>query len=239
MTTTGRTAPARRRAARRPSDTYGQLRDAGGNVLRSGFLGPVETPRRARSCPRACRTGPRRSTIGDLPRAEHRPRRRDLRGRRRAAGRHEPDPAPAAARRGHRDRRRAARCSASSPGSWCASACGRWTGWATPRRRSPAATSRTASSTTDPRTEVGRLGLALNRMLDRLEQAFAEREASRSGCGDSSPTPRTSCARRWPRSAATRSCSAWARPASRRTSRRRCGGSRRRRRAWACWSRTC
>jgi two-component system OmpR family sensor kinase len=32
--------------------------------------------------------------------------------------------------------------------------------------------------TTDPRTEVGRLGLALNRMLDRLEEAFAAREAS-------------------------------------------------------------
>jgi two-component system OmpR family sensor kinase len=31
---------------------------------------------------------------------------------------------------------------------------------------------------TDPRTEVGRLGLALNRMLDRLERAFAERRAS-------------------------------------------------------------
>jgi two-component system OmpR family sensor kinase len=32
--------------------------------------------------------------------------------------------------------------------------------------------------TTDPRTEVGRLGMSLNAMLDRLEQAFAEREAS-------------------------------------------------------------
>jgi two-component system OmpR family sensor kinase len=31
---------------------------------------------------------------------------------------------------------------------------------------------------TNPKTEVGRLGLALNRMLDRLEQAFAERQAS-------------------------------------------------------------
>jgi two-component system, OmpR family, sensor kinase len=31
---------------------------------------------------------------------------------------------------------------------------------------------------TDPRTEVGRLGLALNAMLDRLERAFGEREAS-------------------------------------------------------------
>ena len=33
-------------------------------------------------------------------------------------------------------------------------------------------------ATTDARTEVGRLGLALNRMLDRLERAFAERRAS-------------------------------------------------------------
>jgi two-component system OmpR family sensor kinase len=33
-------------------------------------------------------------------------------------------------------------------------------------------------SPSDPRTEVGRLGLALNRMLERLEQAFAERQGS-------------------------------------------------------------
>ena len=31
---------------------------------------------------------------------------------------------------------------------------------------------------TDPRTEVGRLGISLNAMLDRLEEAFAERRAS-------------------------------------------------------------
>jgi two-component system OmpR family sensor kinase len=31
---------------------------------------------------------------------------------------------------------------------------------------------------TDPRSEVGRLGIALNAMLDRLERAFGEREAS-------------------------------------------------------------
>ena len=31
---------------------------------------------------------------------------------------------------------------------------------------------------TNPKTEVGRLGLSLNAMLARLEQAFAEREAS-------------------------------------------------------------
>jgi two-component system OmpR family sensor kinase len=33
-------------------------------------------------------------------------------------------------------------------------------------------------SPADPRTEVGRLGIALNGMLDRLEEAFSEREAS-------------------------------------------------------------
>jgi two-component system OmpR family sensor kinase len=32
--------------------------------------------------------------------------------------------------------------------------------------------------TTDPRTETGRLGIALNAMLDRLERAFSERQAS-------------------------------------------------------------
>ena len=42
------------------------------------------------------------------------------------------------------------------------------------RRRRPLAPRRAA----DPRTEVGRLGLALNAMLDRLEEAFAERQAS-------------------------------------------------------------
>ena len=31
---------------------------------------------------------------------------------------------------------------------------------------------------TDPRTEVGRLGIALNQMLDRLEEAFSRRQAS-------------------------------------------------------------
>jgi two-component system OmpR family sensor kinase len=33
-------------------------------------------------------------------------------------------------------------------------------------------------TTTDPRTEVGRLGISLNAMLDRLEQAFSDKEAS-------------------------------------------------------------
>jgi two-component system OmpR family sensor kinase len=48
---------------------------------------------------------------------------------------------------------------------------------------------------TDPRTEVGRLGVALNAMLDRLEEAFAERQASedrlRQFIGDASHELRT------------------------------------------------
>lgn len=93
---------------------------------------------------------------------------------------------------------------------------------------------------TSERTEVGRLGLALNAMLGRLERAFAEREASegrlRQFLSDASHELR---ARRCPRSAATPSSTGSARRAGRRTRRRRCGGSRRRRRAWACSSRTC
>ena len=57
------------------------------------------------------------------------------------------------------------------------------------------------------KTEVGRLGLALNAMLEHIELAFAERRASEDRCAASSPTPRTSCARRSPRSAATPRCS--------------------------------
>ena len=54
--------------------------------------------------------------------------------------------------------------------------------------------------TANDRTEVGRLGLALNAML-------AEIEGSTSACAASSPTRRTSCARRSPPSAPTPSCS--------------------------------
>ena len=47
----------------------------------------------------------------------------------------------------------------------------------------------------DPRNEVGRVGVALNRMLDRLEQAFSERQASedrlRQFIGDASHELRT------------------------------------------------
>ena len=62
-------------------------------------------------------------------------------------------------------------------------------------------------ATADQRTEVGRLGRSLNEMLAQIEQAFADRRPARTACGASSPTPPTSCAPRWRRSAATRSCS--------------------------------
>lgn len=55
----------------------------------------------------------------------------------------------------------------------------------------------------DPRTEVGRLSLALNGMLAQIQQALASSSprpkrpaAPRTGCGASSPTPATSCAPR-------------------------------------------
>ena len=62
---------------------------------------------------------------------------------------------------------------------------------------------------------------------------------AKNACASSSPTPRTSCARRWPRSAATRSCFAWVRHGTLVRRRTRCGASRRSQSEWGCWSRTC
>ena len=94
--------------------------------------------------------------------------------------------------------------------------------------------------TTDPRTEVGRLGIALNAMLDRLEDAFAEREASedrlRRFLADASHELRTPLASI--RGYAELFRMGAARDARGRR-RRRCAGSRTRPRAWACSSRTC
>lgn len=41
----------------------------------------------------------------------------------------------------------------------------------------------------NPGTEVGRLGLAVNRMLDHIATALSTRQAGEVGCGSSSPTP--------------------------------------------------
>jgi two-component system OmpR family sensor kinase len=71
----------------------------------------------------------------------------------------------------------------------------------------------------EPRTEVGRLGLALNAMLGRIESSFNAQAASERRL-------RRFVARRWPPSAPTRSSSPAARRSVRTTSSGRCAGSR-------------
>jgi two-component system OmpR family sensor kinase len=84
------------------------------------------------------------------------------------------------------------------------------------------------------KTEVGRLGLALNRMLDRLERAFAEREASearlRRFLSDASHELRTPLA-------SIRGYAELFRMGAKDD--RRCSESSTRPREWACWLRTC
>ena len=174
-----------------------------------------------------------------LPRLRGQRPGRAARRRGRAAARGRPHAEPAAARHGARHRSASWRSSAPSPGWSCASACCRWIAWATPRARSPAAISRTASRRP---TRAPRSAGSASRST-RCSTASSTRSPSgrraRSACGASWPTRRTSCARRWRRSAATPSCSASAPPRSRRTPRRPCAASRRRRSAWASSSRTC
>ena len=99
----------------------------------------------------------------------------------------DPDPGGADLRGGHRAGRRgrrAGRHAGSSVAHWP-----RWTGWPRRRGRSPtcrwtAARSRCRSGCADadanPHTEVGRLGLAVNRMLDHIAAALSTRQASES-----------------------------------------------------------
>ena len=70
----------------------------------------------------------------------------------------------------------------------------------------------------EDRTEVGRLGLSLNAMLAQIESAFRRARPPSASCGGSSPTPPTSCGRRSPRSAPTRSSSTAAPPSDPTTS---------------------
>ena len=90
----------------------------------------------------------------------------------------------------------------------------------------------------DTRTEVGRLGLALNAMLAQIEEAFTRAATPRTPCGGSSPRRRTSCARRSHPSAAMPSCFAAARRNTPKTWTWPCGVSSRKRPAWACWSKS-
>ncbi|MFJ9900897.1 HAMP domain-containing protein [Streptomyces sp. NPDC091280] len=56
---------------------------------------------------------------------------------------------------------------------------------------------------TDQRAETGRLGAALNDMLDRLQQALPPEGFPEVGCGGSWRTPGMSCGRRAPPSRAS------------------------------------
>ena len=97
-----------------------------------------------------------------------------------------------------------------------------------------------ASARPTERTEVGRLGLALNAMLGQIEQAFAERQASedrlRRFLADASHELRT------PLASIRGYAELFRIGAAARAGRHREGdgaGSRRRPRGWACSSRTC
>ena len=90
-----------------------------------------------------------------------------------------------------------------------------------------------------PRTEIGRLGLSLNKMLGGSRRRSPTGRAARTGASGSWRMPRTNCARRWRRCAATRNCSGSVRRRIRWRSPGRWRGSRPRRRGWARWSRTC
>jgi HAMP domain-containing protein len=62
-----------------------------------------------------------------------------------------------------------------------------------------------------PGTEVGQLAVAFNTMLDVIQAARGT--LPKAGSASSSRMPRTSCARRLPRSRASQNFSAWARTA--------------------------
>jgi len=55
---------------------------------------------------------------------------------------------------------------------------------------------RVPAADTDPGTEVGQVGAALNRMLGHVSSALVARPSPRPGSGPSWPTPVTSCGRR-------------------------------------------
>jgi len=96
---------------------------------------------------------------------------------------------PAAGRRGARDRHRACCCSAPPAGWSCAWGCCHWNRMGHTAGRIAGGDLSHRVEPTDPRSEVGRLGIALNGMLDRLEEAFSRARRARTGCATSSPTP--------------------------------------------------
>ena len=91
----------------------------------------------------------------------------------------------------------------------------------------------------DPRTEIGRLGAALNGMLARIATSWPNERPARTRPAGSSPTPATNCAPRSPRCAPTPSCTSRARCFAVTRSTRRCAGSPWKPSGWAGWWTTC
>ena len=226
----GRTAAgaaASTRSTAAAPGAYIQVRTLDGTVVASG-VGPAVLAaarrRRRRGCPRRSRcptpagtavtasryfTVPAQSGGEPLPRARldraagdaTPPDRRDLAERRRQ---HAP---PAAPDRAARDRGRAR-------GARAARALGRPARPAAARARSSETAAAIAAGDlsrrverADERTEVGRLGLALNAMLGQIERRSGRARRPSGSCAASSPTPRTSCGRRSRPCAPTPSCS--------------------------------
>ena len=83
----------------------------------------------------------------------------------------------------------------------CIAACGRWSRWSRPPRRSPPGNSTVAYPNVTRVPRSADLSLALNGMLAQIQRAVASSESSaeagphapRTGCAGSSPTPATSC----------------------------------------------
>ena len=146
--------------------------------------------------------------------------RRDA-GRRDAARRRRRDARPAAADRAARHRRRAGRARGPRPLGRPARAAAAHRDRARPPAAIAAGDLSRRVERAEPDTEVGRLGLALNAMLGQIESRSTPRRPRSGGSGASSPTRRTSCARRSRPCARTPSSSSAAPTAARTTSRAR------------------
>ena len=196
----------------------------------------------ARACPRSCRaSGQRRARFCSTPRAPAASTTVSYRvlaepttvegtlvhGHRRHPARRPP---PHARPAGPRRAARVGRCARGPRRAWrggsCDAVCDPSTRWPPPPGPSPAGDLSRRVASTDERTEVGQLGQRPQRhahAASRVPLRPAPRR--RSAYGDSSPTPRTSCAPRSRRSAATPSSSTAARVTGPRTSPPRCATS--------------
>ena len=222
---------ARRRPRRRPRPDAGDLPSRASTARRATPPGKVA----GATSRRGCRPARRAPAAPQLP-AELGAERATI-GSTRTAARATASSTPSAPDGGRRSSRRSrstrGRCHAvapaarsrrsssaavllalgrSAPGGSCGSGCARWTRSARPPARSPPATCRGASSRPSRARRSGASGCRSTRCSRAWRRRSPSGARARSACAASSPTPRTSCARRWPRSAATPSSSGSAPP---------------------------